>query len=203
VNPHNYKPEQDIVFNASWTTNCIASLAKVLIFLLDNKRIIRDRGESDEHGACGDSHLEGDGWSEFGSQELADWQSRAARRNIIPSSTGAAKAVALVIPDLKGKFTGMPFRVPVLNVNVIDLTVELKKEAKFEEICHYIRFASQNELNVNSYLLKSIVGYCEEDLVSYDFIQNPLTCIIDKKAINFSIHKHCSKWNFCKTDCMV
>jgi glyceraldehyde 3-phosphate dehydrogenase len=152
VNSHNYKPEQNIVSNASWTTNCIASLAKVLIFLLDNKRIIRDRGESDEHGACGDSHLEDDGWSEFGSQELAGRQSRASGLNIIPSSTGAAKAVALVIPDLKGKFTGMPFRVPVLNVNVIDLTVELKKEAKFEEICQHIRFASQNELKVNSYL---------------------------------------------------
>jgi len=93
-----------------------------------------------------------------------DWRAgRAAAANIIPSSTGAAKAVALVIPELKGKLTGMAFRVPVLNVSVIDLTVKLKKEANFQDICEHIKNQSENEL-------KGIVGYCEEDMVSSDFI---------------------------------
>jgi glyceraldehyde 3-phosphate dehydrogenase len=87
------------------------------------------------------------------SSAAKDWRAgRAAAGNIIPSSTGAAKAVALVIPELKGMLTGMAFRVPVLNVSVIDLTLKLKKEAKFEDICQHIRNASENEFKVYSFL---------------------------------------------------
>jgi glyceraldehyde 3-phosphate dehydrogenase len=105
-----------------------------------------------------------------------DWRGgRGAYQNIIPSSTGAAKAVSLVIPELKNKLTGMSFRVPVANVSVVDLTVKLKQATTYENLCNTIRSASEG-------YLKGILEYTDEDVVSSDFIGNPHTCIFDAKA---------------------
>lgn len=105
-----------------------------------------------------------------------DWRGgRAAAGNIIPSSTGAAKACALVIPELKGKLTGMAFRVPTLDVSVVDLTVRLGKAATYEEICAAVKAASEGSM-------KGILGYTAEDVVSSDFITDPRTSIFDSKA---------------------
>ena len=107
---------------------------------------------------------------------MKDWRGgRAAAGNIIPSSTGAAKACALVIPEVKGKLTGMAFRVPTLDVSVVDLTVRLEKAATYDEVCEAIKYASEHEL-------KGILGYTDEDVVSSDFITDPRTSIFDKKA---------------------
>ena len=105
-----------------------------------------------------------------------DWRGgRAASNNIIPSSTGAAKAVTLVIPSLKGKLTGMSFRVPTLDVSVVDLTVKLSKPTTYEEICKVVKEKADGEL-------KGILGYTDEDVVSTDFIHDPRTSIFDSKA---------------------
>jgi glyceraldehyde 3-phosphate dehydrogenase len=105
-----------------------------------------------------------------------DWRGgRAASGNIIPSSTGAAKAVGVVIPELNGKLTGMSMRVPTLNVSVVDLTVNLKTPASYKEICAELKRASENEL-------LGILGYTEEDVVSSDFIGDERTSIVDAKA---------------------
>ena len=105
-----------------------------------------------------------------------DWRGgRAAAGNIIPSSTGAAKACALVIPELKGKLTGMSFRVPTLDVSVVDLTVRLSTDTTYEEICAAVKEASEGSM-------KGILGYCDEALVSSDFIGDPRTSIFDEKA---------------------
>jgi glyceraldehyde 3-phosphate dehydrogenase len=107
---------------------------------------------------------------------MKDWRGgRGGFQNIIPSSTGAAKAVALVIPSLKGKLTGMSFRVPVADVSVVDLTVRLEKETSYDEICAAMKAASENEL-------KGILGYTEEDVVSTDFLSDSRTSIFDAKA---------------------
>jgi glyceraldehyde 3-phosphate dehydrogenase len=112
-----------------------------------------------------------------------DWRGgRGAFQNIIPSSTGAAKAVALVIPALKGKLTGMSFRVPVPDVSVVDLTVRLQKPASYEAICAAMKAASENEL-------KGILGYTEDAVVSQDFISDPRTSIFDAKA-GISLNDH-------------
>ena len=105
-----------------------------------------------------------------------DWRGgRAAAGNIIPSTTGAAKAVGKVIPELKGKLTGMAFRVPTLDVSVVDLTVNLEKSATYEEICAVIKKASENEL-------KGILGYTNEDVVSSDFVGESCISVFDEKA---------------------
>ena len=105
-----------------------------------------------------------------------DWRGgRAAAGNIIPSSTGAAKACALVIPSLKGKLTGMAFRVPTLDVSVVDLTCRLEKPATYEEICAAVKEASEGAM-------KGILGYTDEDVVSSDFYTDPRTSIFDSKA---------------------
>jgi len=105
-----------------------------------------------------------------------DWRGgRAAAVNIIPSSTGAAKAVTVVIPELKGKLTGMAFRVPTVDVSVVDLTVKLNKATTYEEICKTIKAAADGEM-------KGILGYTDEDLVSSDFITDPRTSVFDAKA---------------------
>lgn len=105
-----------------------------------------------------------------------DWRGgRAASGNIIPSSTGAAKAVGKVIPELAGKITGMSFRVPVLDVSVVDLTCQLAKPATYEEICRVVKQASENEL-------KGIIGYTEDEVVSSDFIGETRTSVFDAKA---------------------
>ena len=105
-----------------------------------------------------------------------DWRGgRAASMNLIPSSTGAAKAVALCIPEIEGKLTGMAFRVPTIDVSALDLTIRFTKSTSYEEICKAVEAASQTTL-------KGILGYCEEEVVSTDFIGNPASCIFDMKA---------------------
>ncbi|URE08259.1 hypothetical protein MUK42_24360 [Musa troglodytarum] len=141
VNENEYKPDINIVSNASCTTNCLAPLAKTV-----------------------------DGPSS------KDWRGgRAASFNIIPSSTGAAKAVGKVLPALNGKLTGMAFRVPTVDVSVVDLTVRLEKAATYEEIKAALKAESEGKL-------KGILGYVEEDLVSTDFVGDNRSSIFDAKA---------------------
>lgn len=154
-----------IVSNASCTTNCLAPIAKVLN---DNFGI--------EEGLMSTVHAVTATQKTVDSPSAKDWRGgRGAYQNIIPSSTGAAKAVTLVIPELKGKLTGMSFRVPVADVSVVDLTVRLKKGATYEDIKKAMKAASEGEL-------KGILGYTEDDVVSEDFKGDARTSIFDAKA---------------------
>jgi glyceraldehyde 3-phosphate dehydrogenase len=165
VNQDKYTNDMNVVSNASCTTNCLAPLAKVVH---DNFGIVE--GLMTTVHATTATQKTVDGTSK------KDWRGgRAAAGNIIPSSTGAAKAVGKVIPDLNGKLTGMSFRVPTLDVSVVDLTVNLAKSATYEEICAAMKKASEGEL-------KGILGYTDEDVVSSDFIHDPRTSIFDAKA---------------------
>jgi glyceraldehyde 3-phosphate dehydrogenase len=165
VNLDAWKPDMNIVSNASCTTNCLAPLAKVVH---DNFGIAEGLMTT-VHSITGTQKTV-DGPSK------KDWRGgRAASYNIIPSSTGAAKAVGKVIPELNGKLTGMSLRVPTLDVSVVDLTVNLKKAASYDEICAVIKKASEGGM-------KGILGYTEDDVVSSDFIGDPRTSIFDKKA---------------------
>ena len=165
VNLDAYRPDMNVVSNASCTTNCLAPLAKVIH---DNFGIV-DGLMTTVHSATGTQKTV-DGPSK------KDWRGgRAASYNIIPSSTGAAKAVGKVIPELNGKLTGMAFRVPTLDVSVVDLTVNLKKSATYQEICATIKKASEGEL-------KGILGYTADEVVSSDFIGDARTSIFDEKA---------------------
>ena len=156
---------QKIVSNASCTTNCLAPIAKVL----NDKFGITDGLMTTVHSTTATQKTV-DGPS------MKDWRGgRAASGNIIPSSTGAAKAVGKVIPALNGKLTGMSMRVPTLDVSVVDLTVNLAKPAKYEEICAAMKEASEGEL-------KGVLGYTEEAVVSSDFLGDPRTSIFDKAA---------------------
>jgi glyceraldehyde 3-phosphate dehydrogenase len=155
----------DIVSNASCTTNCLAPLAKVI-----NDEFGLKEGLMTTIHAVTATQQTVDGPSR------KDWRGgRAACFNIIPSSTGAAKAVGKVIPELNGKLTGMSFRVPTINVSVVDLTCRLDRGASYETICAAIKDASEGKMN-------GILGYTEEDVVSSDFISDPLSSIFDKKA---------------------
>ena len=165
VNNETYSPEMNIVSNASCTTNCLAPLAKVI----HDKFGIKDGLMTTVHSTTATQKTV-DGASK------KDWRGgRAAAANIIPSSTGAAKAVGKVIPELNGKLTGMAFRVPTIDVSVVDLTVNLEKPATYEEICAAVKEASEGEL-------KGILGYTDELLVSSDFIHDSRTSIFDEKA---------------------
>lgn len=165
VNENTYTSDMDIVSNASCTTNCLAPLAKVI----NDKFGILDGLMTTVHSTTA-TQLTVDGSSK------KDWRGgRAASYNIIPSSTGAAKAVGEVIPALKGKLTGMSFRVPTLDVSVVDLTCNLKTETTYEEIVAEIKRACDNEL-------KGIMSYTDEAVVSSDFIGDPHTCIFDINA---------------------
>ena len=156
---------QKIVSNASCTTNCLAPIAKVL----NDKFGITDGLMTTVHSTTATQKTV-DGPS------MKDWRGgRAASGNIIPSSTGAAKAVGKVIPSLNGKLTGMSMRVPTLDVSVVDLTVNLAKPAKYEEICAAMKEASEGEL-------KGVLGYTEDAVVSSDFLGDPRTSIFDKAA---------------------
>eukprot|EP01017_Pseudomicrothorax_dubius_P044122 TRINITY_DN742_c0_g1_i1.p1 TRINITY_DN742_c0_g1~~TRINITY_DN742_c0_g1_i1.p1 ORF type:complete len:360 (+),score=101.27 TRINITY_DN742_c0_g1_i1:78-1157(+) len=167
VNHNQYKAEQNIVSNASCTTNCLAPLALVV----HRNFGILEGLMTTVHAATA-TQLVVDGPSKGGK----DWRAgRAASANIIPSSTGAAKAVGLVLPELKGKLTGMSFRVPTTNVSVVDLTVRLQKAATYEEISRAIKEASTSDL-------KGILGYTDEEVVSSDFITDPRSSIFDAKA---------------------
>jgi glyceraldehyde 3-phosphate dehydrogenase len=156
---------QDIVSNASCTTNCLAPVAKVLN---DNWGI--------QEGLMTTVHAITATQQTVDSPSTKKWRSgRGAGQNIIPSSTGAAKAVGKIIPELNGKLTGMAFRVPTPDVSVVDLTVNLKKPASYEEICHTMSAASEGEL-------KGILGYTEDEVVSSDFIGEACASVFDAKA---------------------
>jgi glyceraldehyde 3-phosphate dehydrogenase len=166
VNESEYKPEVDnIISNASCTTNCLAPLAKVIN---DNFGIVEGLMTTVHSTTATQKTVDG--------PSAKDWRGgRAASTNIIPSSTGAAKAVTKVIPSLAGKLTGMAFRVPTTDVSVVDLTVKLANATTMEEICAVVKKASENEM-------KDVLEYCDQDLVSTDFIGNPSACIFDAKA---------------------
>lgn len=154
-----------VVSNASCTTNCLAPLAKVIH---DNFGIVE--GLMTTIHATTSTQMVADGPSK------KDWRGgRAASVNIIPSSTGAAKAVGQVIPELNGKLTGMSMRVPTIDVSVVDLTVKVAKETSYDEIMAVLKKASENEM-------KGILGYTEDLVVSQDFVSDPRTSIIDAKA---------------------
>jgi glyceraldehyde 3-phosphate dehydrogenase len=165
VNHKKLNASHTIVSNASCTTNCLAPLAKVL----NDKFGIAEGLMSTVHAVTATQKTV-DGPS------AKDWRGgRGGFSNIIPSSTGAAKAVGLVLPELKGKLTGMSFRVPVADVSVVDLTVKLDKAASYEDIKKAMKDASEGEL-------KGILGYTEDDVVSQDFVGDSRTCIFDAKA---------------------
>ena len=165
VNFDKYEKGTQFVSNASCTTNCLAPIAKVL----NDKWGIADGLMTTVHSTTATQKTV-DGPS------LKDWRGgRAAAGNIIPSSTGAAKAVGKVIPELNGKLTGMAFRVPTLDVSVVDLTVNLAKPATYAEICAAMKEASEGEL-------KGVLGYIDEDVVSSDFLGDARTSIFDAKA---------------------
>jgi len=165
VNEHKYDPTHTIVSNASCTTNCLAPLAKVI-----NDKFGIVEGLMTTVHATTATQKTVDGPSP------KDWRSgRSALNNVIPASTGAAKAVGAVLPELKGKLTGMAFRVPVVDVSVVDLTVRLEKAAKYEEIKAAIREAANGPL-------KGILAYTEDEVVSSDFIGNSNSSIFDAAA---------------------
>ena len=165
VNLDKYVKGTQFVSNASCTTNCLAPIAKVL----NDKWGIKDGLMTTVHSTTATQKTV-DGPS------LKDWRGgRAAAGNIIPSSTGAAKAVGKVIPELNKKLTGMAFRVPTLDVSVVDLTVNLAKPATYEEICAAMEEASKGEL-------AGVLGYTNEEVVSADFLGDTRTSIFDAKA---------------------
>jgi glyceraldehyde 3-phosphate dehydrogenase len=165
VNNKQLTAEHTIVSNASCTTNCLAPVAKVL-----NDKFGIEEGLMSTIHAVTATQKTVDGPS------AKDWRGgRGAYQNIIPSSTGAAKAVGLVLPELKGKLTGMSFRVPVADVSVVDLTARLKTPATYEEIKAAMKEASEGDL-------KGILGYTEDEVVSEDFKGDARTSIFDAKA---------------------
>ncbi|BAE81662.1 glyceraldehyde 3-phosphate dehydrogenase [Chlamydia felis Fe/C-56] len=166
VNENKFDPEKDVIIsNASCTTNCLAPLAKVL---LDNFGI--------EEGLMTTVHAATATQSVVDGPSKKDWRGgRGAFQNIVPASTGAAKAVALCLPQLKNKLTGMAFRVPVADVSVVDLTVRLQKSTTYEEICAVIKNASETNL-------RGILGYTDQEVVSSDFIGCEYSSIFDAGA---------------------
>lgn len=167
VNHEDYDPSLKVVSNASCTTNCLAPLAKVIH---DNFGIVE--GLMTTVHATTANQLTVDGPSKGGK----DWRAgRAAATNVIPSTTGAAKAVGKVIPSLSGKLTGMAFRVPVVDVSVVDLTCRLEKSASYEEIKACIKAAAEGPM-------KGILGYTEDEVVSQDFVNDTRSSIFDANA---------------------
>ena len=165
VNHETYTKDMTIVSNASCTTNCLAPLAKVIN---DNFGIVEGLMTTVHSITATQKTVDG--------PSRKDWRGgRAAATNIIPSSTGAAKAVGKVIPELAGKLTGMSFRGPTVDVSVVDLTCRLEKPATYEEIKAVVKKACENEM-------KGIMDYTEDDVVSTDFLSDPHTSIFDAKA---------------------
>lgn len=166
VNEKQFNPVTDVVVsNASCTTNCLAPLVKILVDCFGL-----------EEGLMTTIHSLTASQPSVDGPSKKDWRGgRAAALNIIPSSTGAAKAVALCIPEVKGKLTGMSLRIPTHDVSVVDLTVRLSKKTSYDEICGAVKSAAEGSL-------KGIVEYCDEEVVSSDFIGSRLSCIFDKKA---------------------
>merc|ERR1712198_596471 len=165
VNHEKYEPGNNVVSNASCTTNCLAPLAKVIN---DHFHIIEGLMSTVHAVTATQKTVDGP-------SNKAWRDGRGAAQNIIPSATGAAKAVGKVIPELNGKLTGMAFRVPTPDVSVVDLTVRLAKEASYDEICATVKAAAEGPL-------KGILGYTDEDLVSTDFIGDGRSSIFDAKA---------------------
>ncbi|KAB2636907.1 glyceraldehyde-3-phosphate dehydrogenase GAPCP1 [Pyrus ussuriensis x Pyrus communis] len=165
VNENTYKPNMDIVSNASCTTNCLAPLAKVIheeFGILEGLMTTVHATTATQKTVDGPS--------------MKDWRGgRGAGQNIIPSSTGAAKAVGKVLPELNGKLTGMAFRVPTPNVSVVDLTCRLEKSSSYEDVKAAIRYAADGPL-------RGILGYTEDDVVSNDFVGDSRSSIFDAKA---------------------
>jgi len=165
VNEDAYSPDMKIVSNASCTTNCLAPLAKVIH---DNYEIVEGLMTTVHATTATQKTVDGPSGK--------DWRGgRGAAQNIIPSSTGAAKAVGKVIPELNGKLTGMAFRVPTPDVSVVDLTVRIGKEASYEEICAKLKEASEGPM-------QGILGYTEDMVVSTDFLGDDRSSIFDAKA---------------------
>ena len=165
VNQDKYTKDMKVVSNASCTTNCLAPLAKVIN---DNFGIVDGLMTTVHSTTATQKTVDG--------PSKKDWRGgRAAAGNIIPSSTGAAKAVGKVIPELNGKLTGMAFRVPTLDVSVVDLTVNLAKPASYDEICKAVKAAAEGPM-------KGILDYTEDKVVSSDFLTDPHTSIFDAKA---------------------
>ncbi len=165
VNHKELTAEENVFSNASCTTNCLAPIAKVLH---DNFGITDGLMTTIHATTATQKTVDG--------PSLKDWRGgRAALHNIIPSSTGAAKAVGKVIPSLNGKLTGMSFRVPTMDVSVVDLTVNLAKSVSYEDVCKAMKDASEGEL-------KGILGYTEELVVSQDFVGETRTSVFDAKA---------------------
>lgn len=165
VNQEKYTKDMTVVSNASCTTNCLAPLAKVIN---DNFGIVEGLMTTVHATTATQKTVDG--------PSKKDWRGgRAAAGNIIPSSTGAAKAVGKVIPELNGKLTGMSFRVPTLDVSVVDLTCRLEKSASYDEIKAAVKNAAETSL-------KGILGYTEDDVVSSDFIHESRTSVFDAKA---------------------
>lgn len=165
VNHWNYSVDMDVVSNASCTTNCLAPLTKVI---QDNFGI--------EQALMSTIHASTAKQKAVDARAGRDWRTgRSVIGNIIPSTTGAAKAVGLVIPELKGKMTGMSFRVPTNDVSVVDLTARLVTPTTYEEICHAVHVAAQGPM-------KGILSYTRDQIVSSDIIGNPHTSILDETA---------------------
>merc|ERR1719483_1129104 len=166
VNEGSYKPDMKVVSNASCTTNCLAPLAKIIN---DNFGILEGLMTTIHATTATQKTVDGPSGK--------DWRGgRGAAQNIIPSSTGAAKAVGKVIPELNGKLTGMAFRVPTPDVSVVDLTVRIAKEATYQEICNKLKEASE------SGPMKGFLGYTEDMVVSTDFLGDERSSIFDAKA---------------------
>jgi len=177
VNHKDYKADMNIISNASCTTNCLAPIAKVI-----NDNFVLTEGLMTTVHAATATQLVVDGPSKGGK----DWRAgRAASVNIIPSSTGAAKAVGLVLPALKGKLTGMAFRVPTINVSCVDLTFKTEKPAKYEDICAAMKKASEGDM-------KGVLGYSNDEIVSSDINHDPHSSVFDVHAgisLNSNFHK--------------
>ena len=166
VNHNDYKTSFNIVSNASCTTNCLAPIVEVL-----------DRHFGVENGIMSTIHAVTATQKSIDSPSLSNWRlGRSAYQNIIPSSTGAAKAVGKVLPSMNGKLTGMAFRVPTANVSVVDLTVNLSSETSYKQICDVMHAESKSSR------YDGVLGYTEEDVVSTDFMSDSRTSIFDAKA---------------------
>jgi len=174
VNQDRYSSDMDIVSNASCTTNCLAPVAKILH---DNWGIVEGLMTTVHAVTATQRPIDG--------PSAKDWRGgRGGFQNIIPSSTGAAKAVGKVIPDLQGKLTGMAFRVPTPDVSVVDLTVRLERAASYDQIKLAMKEASEGDL-------RGVLGYTEDDVVSTDFLTDARTSVFDAKAgIGLNDHFH-------------
>ena len=164
VNEENYNSEMKVISNASCTTNCLAPLCKVL-----------DEHYGIEQGLMSTIHAATSKQKVVDSKSLKDWRTgRSVFNNVIPTSTGAAKAVALVLPSLKGKLTGISYRVPTVDVSLVDLNVVLKKTTTYADICEKVKLASET-------YIKGILEYVDDEVVSSDFIGDSHTSIFDAR----------------------